>query len=103
MINIYVKAQSAQMQVDQHAQNGHAAVKVSDEKIRVIKTLRDCPSCKKQNAMDGAFCIYCGANLDGKSLGVIATLQEQLDTMSQQMKERDIVMAKLMALAEKNL
>jgi integrase len=103
MINIYAKANSAQMQVDQHAQsNGHTPP-VVEEKPRVIKSLRDCPSCKKPNAMDGSFCIYCGQNLDGKSLGIITTLQEQLDTMSQQMKERDIVMAKLMALAEKNL
>lgn len=86
MINIYVKAQSAQMQVDQHAKNGHTSVKVSEEKPRVIKSLRDCPACKKPNAMDGSFCIYCGANLDGQTLGALATLEKQVDDMKRQME-----------------
>lgn len=87
MINVYVKAQSSQMQVDQHALNGHAAVKVAEEMPRVIKTLRECPACKKQNAMDGSFCIYCGANLDGQALGVVAELQERLAALEAERAE----------------
>lgn len=87
MINIYVKAQSAQMQVDQHALNGHAAVKVADEMPRMIKSLRECPSCKQKNAMDGSFCIYCGANLNGQTLGVVEDLQKQIADLHEMFKE----------------
>lgn len=99
MINIYVKAQSAQMQVDQHALNGHAAVKVADEMPRMIKTLRECPSCKRKNAMDGSFCIYCGANLDGQTLGVVAELQKRIAAM-EEIKEFE---GKVLAEGAKNV
>ena len=78
MINIYTAANSAQMQNDQHAKNGKGIAKTEPIKPREIKSLRDCPACGKKNAMDGSFCIYCGANMDGQSSGVMAQMEERL-------------------------
>jgi site-specific recombinase XerC len=86
MINIYAKANSSQMQVDQHAKNGHAAVPVVEEKPRIIKSLRECPACKKRNAMDGSFCIYCGANLDGQAVGIVATLRQNNEDLKSRLE-----------------
>lgn len=88
MINIYVKANSSQMQTDQHAKNGQPALKIHEKPVKV---LRACPSCGKQDVMQSAFCPFCGANMDGKTPGIvkeqadkIAAMQEQLQLMEQQ-------------------
>lgn len=78
MINVYTKANSAKMQAEQQAKaNGGEGVTIEHLKPREIKATKECPACHKKNAMAGAFCLYCGANLSGDKTGVVEKLTNE--------------------------
>lgn len=79
MINIYVKANSAKLQTNAQATaNGRQAPKLEQMKPKELKTLKECPSCHKPNAIAGTFCVYCGSNMSGQQLGAMQELQKEV-------------------------
>lgn len=86
MINIYVKAHSAKLQTNAQATaNGRKAPEIEKLKPKELKTMKECPACHKPNAMAGAFCVYCGSNMSGQQLGVMAELQKQVAELTERM------------------
>lgn len=82
MINIYTKANSAKLQTNAQATaNGRQATKIEQMKPKELKTLKECPSCHKPNAMAGTFCVYCGSNMNGQQMGAMQELQKQVDEL----------------------
>ena len=87
MINIYVKSNSAQMQIDQQAKNGQQAHVDVGEVIepRKIKILEECPHCHKNNFAGGTFCSFCGKSFAGEpNQGEVAIAEQN------QKLERDL-------------
>lgn len=84
MINIYVKANSAQMQTDQHTRGGMSPVKIIEKPVKV---LHSCPSCGKTDVMASDFCPYCGTNMDGKTPGVIKEQAATIEAMREQIEQ----------------
>jgi RNA polymerase subunit RPABC4/transcription elongation factor Spt4 len=82
MINIYVKANSAQMQTDQHAKSGQPTLKIIEKPVRVLKA---CPSCGKQDVMASDFCPFCGSNMSERTPGIITDLQDQLKELTRKL------------------
>jgi hypothetical protein len=76
MINIYTKANSAKMQVDQHGKNG-IATGVTDLKPRVIRAMQVCQSCHKDNDHEANFCKFCGSGLKGQK----SSMEQRLEQM----------------------
>ena len=72
MINIYVKANSSQMQTDQHAKNGQPVLKIIEKPVKV---LRACPSCGKQDVMQSDFCPFCGSGMSEKTPTMVSEMQ----------------------------
>lgn len=88
MINIYVKANSSQMQTDQHAKNGQPVLKIVEKPVKV---LRACPSCGKQDVMHSDFCPFCGSNMSERTPTIVTEMQDEMNELKkalQAMQER---------------
>jgi integrase len=91
MINIYVKTNSAQMQIDQQAKNGQQShVDVGDTaEPRKISNLMECPHCHKRNFSGGAFCSFCGKSMSGDGIEQIAQEREAIRLMGSEFVRKD--------------
>jgi hypothetical protein len=104
MINVYTKANSSKMQSEQHAKNGNGqAVRVETVKPKDLKNLRECPSCHKKNTMGGEFCLYCGANMEGKATSEVDRLRLENLTIKAQLAAMDRQQARMAKVLEKLL
>ena len=109
MINIYVKSNSAQMQIDQQAKNGQQAHVDVGEVIepRKIKILEECPHCHKNNFAGGTFCSFCGKSFAGEpNQGEVAIAEQnqKLEEMRRQfekMQEEIAILTRASEIAEK--
>ena len=103
MINIYVKANSGQMQTDQHTKNGQTPTPIIEKPVKV---LHSCPSCGKVDVLASDFCPFCGTNMDGKVPGVIkeqaATIAEMLEQMRIMSETLALINAERKALLTKD-
>ena len=93
MINIYVKANSGQMQNDQHAKGGQVPLKIIEKPVRV---LHSCPSCGKVDVLASDFCPFCGTNMHGKTTPTIVAMKEEIDVLTSSLHQ-------LMELMPKNI
>jgi uncharacterized OB-fold protein len=94
MINIYVKANSAQMQNDQHAKNGQAPVKIIEKPVKV---LRACPSCGKQDVMSSDFCPFCGSSMSERTPTVIAEQAATIEKLTIMLQQHEKILREISA------
>lgn len=68
MINIYVKANSSAMQIEQHEKLGYLPTSnLNNTPDRNIAPFVHCPKCGRDNFPDATLCSFCGTGLRGES------------------------------------
>jgi len=98
MINIYVKANSGQMQTDQHTKNGQTPTPIIEKPVKV---LHSCPSCGKVDVLASDFCPYCGNSMDSKTPGAIKEQSLVIEALRESQKASDEKMAMLQETVER--